>query len=351
MMRRGNPLEMAGPLTESNQDYEAAKRAWAEAQVSPLWESAVAFKEQAASPKALHWRWNKMRPLIDRAITLVSPKDVERRVLLLSDPELSAGRRATTTRGLNAGLKILLPGESARPHRHSMDAIRFVLEGEGATTIVDGKTCPMQENDLVLTPGWSWHEHVHHGSRPVIWLDGLNSPLHRYLGTAAFEPGPPRELVPSLPDAAFETANILPEMGGATPYSPVFRYSYESAAVVAAAAPKGKDGTRRARYVNPATGGPAIMLMDHQLVQLDSGVTTLPFRTTANTICAVVEGEGSSTIGAETLAWEPKDVFTIPTGNWTVHRASAKTARLFVFSDREVFARLGLLKEEYGNAG
>jgi gentisate 1,2-dioxygenase len=337
--------------TDQSTEYEAAKRAWADAKVSPLWESAVAFKEQAASPRALLWRWEEMRPLVDRAIALVSPKDVERRVLMLSDPELSAGRRATTTRGLNAGLQILLPGESARPHRHSMDAIRFVLEGESALTVVDGKECPMEENDLILTPGWSWHEHVHRGKRPVIWLDGLNSPLHRYLGTAEFEPGPPKELANPIPDSAFQVANILPDTDETARYSPVFRYPYEAAAAVASAAPKGKDGARRARYVNPMTGGPAMALMDHQLMQLDAETITIPFRTTANAICAVVEGEGTSSIGSETFAWGPKDVFTIPTGNWVAHRSGLKTARLFLFSDRDVFARLGLLKEEYGNAG
>jgi gentisate 1,2-dioxygenase len=337
-------------MSSGSSEYEDAKRAWSAANVSPLWESAVAFKERAAAPKALFWRWSEMRPLIDRAIALVSPKDVERRVLLLSDPELSAGRRATTTRGLNAGLQILLPGESARPHRHSMDAIRFVLDGEGAATAVDGKICPMRENDLILTPGWSWHEHVHRGDKPVIWLDGLNSPLHRYLGTAEFEPGPPKELAPPLPDAAFGTPAILPDVGERAGYSPVFRYPYEAAAAVAAAAPKGTDGARRARYVNPATGGPAMALMDHQLMQLDAGVTTIPFRSTANAICAVAEGEGESSVGDETFAWGPKDIFTVPTGNWVVHRADAKSARLFLFSDREAFARLGLLKEEYGNA-
>jgi len=61
----------------------------------------------------------------------------------------------------------------------------------------------MAEGDLVLTPGWTWHEHMHRGTRPIIWLDGLNSPLHRYLGTAAFEPGPAHEIPATIPDTAF----------------------------------------------------------------------------------------------------------------------------------------------------
>ena len=91
-------------------------------------------------------------------------------------------------------------------------------------------------------------------------------------------------------------------------------------------------------------------LMDHQLVQLDPEVTTLPFRTTSNAIAVAVEGHGTSSIGNETFAWGPKDVFTMPSGNGITHRTGAERGRLFIYSDREVFARLGLLKEEYGNS-
>ena len=336
--------------SKSTPEYDAARTAWQNAKLSPLWESAVAFKKQAASQPALHWPWSIVRPLIDQAIASVSPADVERRVLMLSDPVLSASRRATTTKGLNAGYQVLLPGESARPHRHSMDAIRLILEGEGAVTIVNGKECPMAEGDLVLTPGWTWHEHVHRGTRPIIWLDGLNSPLHRYLGTAAFEPGPAREIPATIPDTAFVVPGILPESGhGATEHSPVFHYSSAAAKAAVAAAPKGRDGARRVRYVDPTTGGGAIALLDLQMVQLDSDTGTIPFRTTSNAVCAVVEGAGESLVGDQLFHWGPKDVFTLPQGNWIAHRTFGERARLFVYSDKEVFARLGLLKEEYGN--
>jgi gentisate 1,2-dioxygenase len=130
--------------------------------------------------------------------------------------------------------------------------------------------------------------------------------------------------------------------GDANPrHSPVFRYTYAAAVLALEAAPVGKDGSRRVKYVNPTTGGPAMALMDHQLVQLDPGVTTISFRSTCNAVCTVVEGHGTSTIGNETFAWGPKDVFTMPQGNWIAHRTDGERARLFVYSDREVFARFG----------
>jgi len=244
----------------------------------------------------------------------------------------------------------LLPGEKARPHRHTMNALRFVLEGSGGVTVVDGKPCPMEEGDLILTPAWTWHEHMHQGTAPIMWLDALDVPLHHYMGTGAFQPGPAADLPDTVADAAFAVANVVPDTAYATKdYSPVFRYPYASAATAVAAAPPARDGSRRVRYINPLTGGTGMALMDCFLVQLDPGTTTLPFRTSANSVCCVVEGAGESQVGDQTIRWKKRDIFTLPQGNRIVHRSIGGTARLFQVSDRDIYARLGLLKEEYGN--
>jgi gentisate 1,2-dioxygenase len=141
-----------------------------------------------------------VRPLLDKAMDLTSPEAVERRVLSLVNPSARSPEDKATTRNISAALQILLPGESARPHRHSMNALRFVLEGRGAITVVNGKPCPMEEGDLILTPAWTWHEHVHRGEKPIIWLDTLDVPLHLYMGTARFQPGPVTDLPATLSD-------------------------------------------------------------------------------------------------------------------------------------------------------
>jgi gentisate 1,2-dioxygenase len=231
-----------------------------------------------------------------------------------------------------------------------MNALRFVIEGSGASTIVDGKDCPMAEGDLVITPGWTWHEHVHRGSAPIIWLDALDAPLHRYLGTDVFEPGPAHDVPQVADDAAYAFANIVPELGGeASAFSPVFRYPWAAARDAVRAAPKAKDGARRVRYVNPLTGGPTMPLMDCYLMQLDMGSETIRFRTTANAVCLVCEGSGTTHVGEDNVSWNVHDVFSLPHGNWITHRAD-ETATLFVVSDRDTLRRLDLLKEQYGNA-
>jgi gentisate 1,2-dioxygenase len=328
--------------------YSVARKAWSEKHLFPLWEVPDSHAPNAAAEPPHLWAWEALQPHIAEAIALVSPADVERRVLTFANPRSPPGQRLPTTRTIQAGLQILLPGESARVHRHSMDALRFVLQGEGAVTVVDGKDCPMRFGDLILTPGWSWHEHVHRGARPIVWLDVLNGPLHRALGTVVFERGPISALPACLPDAAFAAAGLIPDLAvDAAGASPLFCYSYDAATAALAVAPPSRDGSRKIRYANPLTGGPALPLMESCLVQIDAGVATVPVKTSASAVCCVVEGQGESTVGDTTLSWRPRDVFSLPPGNWIRHRSSGR-ARLFVVSDREVYARLGLLDEAWG---
>ena len=324
------------------------RQAWRDANVTPLWET-TAHRPADTTPKAYHWKWRVLRPLIDQAIEVTSMETAERRVLTLTNPDAIGGRNTTTN--LNGCLQVLMPGESARPHRHTPNALRFVLEGSGATTVVDGKPCPMQEGDLIITPGMSWHAHSHEGSAPIVWFDALDVPLHQYLGTAVFEPGPPKDLAEPVDDRAFAVANIVPELPQATrPYSPVFRYPWSASLEALAAAPLAKDGSRKIRYVNPLTGGAVMSLVDCYMARVETGAETIPFRTTSNAVGVVVEGTGSSRVGNETFVWHPKDIFSMPHGNWVSHRCESGTATLFVVSDREVLRRLDLLSEEYGNA-
>jgi gentisate 1,2-dioxygenase len=326
----------------------AAERraAWDAAGVSPLWENRQAHSTAVVQERPMLWPWNVMKPLIDDAAAMNSTDVIERRVLSLMHPNPNAPGYPFTITNLNAGFQILLPGEAARPHRHSMNALRFVLDGSGASTVVDGKPCPMFEGDLILTPGWTWHEHVHSGTVPIVWLDVLDAALHRYLGTDAFEPGPVHDVPARTPDAAYAFANLLPETPDPTLHSPVFRYPWATAEAALAAAPRGLDGARRVRYVNPATGGATMSLLDCTLLEIDAGRETAPFRTSSHAVCAVLEGSGQSTSGETTVAWGPKDVFTLPSGQWMTHHANER-ARLFITTDREILRRLDLLEESY----
>ena len=323
------------------------RRAWKAARLVPLWESPTAHKPPPPPDPSLHWSWHDLRPLLLQAMAVSSPEAVERRVMSLVTDHPRTAEDEATARTLSAAIQMLLPGERARPHRHTMNALRFVLEGDGATTIVDGKPCPMHERDLILTPAWTWHEHIHEGDRPMIWLDILDVPLHLWLGNVVFQPGPVNDAPITVPDAAFASANVLPVMHGYDkPHSPVFRYPYAAASAALEAAPRAADGSRRVRYINPVTGGSAMALMDVFLMGIEAKEPTARARTNSNAIVHVVEGSGSSEIGGRTIRWQGSDIFSVPQNNWVRHTADAGGAHLLVVSDRDAMLRLGVLREE-----
>lgn len=340
-------MSMTGQVLAGADDIaDETRRAWRDASLVPLWESPTAHKLDAGPAPAQHWSWSVVRPLIMEALKARSPAAVERRVLSLVNPSNLSAADESTVGNISAALQILSPGETARPHRHSMNALRFVLDGEGAYTIVDNKRCLMREGDMVLTPAWCWHAHVHEGDGPIVWLDVLDVPLHNRIGTAAFQPGPINDEPRQTPDAAFAVANIVPDgLAVAADYSPVFRYSRADAVRALGAAPTARDGTRRVRYANPLTGGPSMSFLDSCLVGVDAA-ESVPVRTSANTVFCVADGAGESRIGESTIRWQANDVFTVPQDNWSTHRADGKGATLLEVSDREIYRRLGLLREE-----
>jgi gentisate 1,2-dioxygenase len=325
------------------------RQALHDAHMVPLWESPTAHKPDVAREQAHIWPWRQTRPILMAAAALRSPKVVERRVISLVNPKSRSPEDETTAGATISGaLQLLLPGESARPHRHSMSALRFVIEGEGAETIVDGKRCPMLPGDLIITPAWCWHEHTAQGTKPTIWLDVLDVALHLFLGTDEFQPGPVRDVAQQYSDAAFSVVGIVPGIAaGERSYSPYFRYPWQDVVKALQASPKESDGSRRARYVNPLNGDPVMPLLDCVVFELEPSKPTQAFRSSASTLCCVVEGRGTSEIGGKTITWEPLDLFTVPHGAWASHCAESDSARIFTVSNREVYRRLGLLTETY----
>jgi gentisate 1,2-dioxygenase len=142
---------------------------------------------------------------------------------------------------------------------------------------------------------------------------------------------------------------MVPETGAKTPYSPVFRYAWQTAVDALAKVPAADDGSRKLRYINPLTGESAMELIDVQLLGLPDGNETRAARSTANALCIVAEGQGTSTIGNVRIKWEPNDVFTVPHWQWATHRAGTPGAKLMVVSDRDFMRRLNLLKDEVAN--
>jgi len=333
-------------MADGSRQGDSYAAALKRASVSALWQRNV-YPPRGEKPRV--WRWADLEPLLTRAVTEASDMHAtERRVLTLIQQDIfGAGDFVATTTNLSANFQVLMPGETAPSHRHSINALRFVVEGEGATTTVDDKVCRMAERDMILTPAWCWHEHANLGNKRVIWLDVLDGPLVRQLDVVTFE-RERKAAPPPLPsDDAFAAGGLVPaDMPANLKHSPVFRYPWNAVRQSLASATAAPDGSRRLRYANVSTGGPVLNLIDCFLMALAAGRPTRAYRTTSNAVCLVAEGSGASRIGDERIAWTRNDVFTLPHGHWISHTAADAGAALFISTDREILRRLDLLADE-----
>lgn len=328
------------------------RQAYSSNTLVPLWESRTAATFGKPLEQANVWHWSTMLPIVLETGAIKAAHVLDRRVLLKTKPERLHPYDEAATGQLYCDFQLVLPGERAHAHRHPMNALRFVVQSAGkAKSIVNGKDCVMEPGDLILTPGGCWHEHVNEGDEPVIWLDVLDVGLHHVLGTTGFQPGPARDMAEQLPDSAFAASGCIPRLDGshhlAQAYSPKFHYSWGDAVRALHAAPAAADGSRQIRYANPLTGGPCISLMDATLMQLEENEATRGYKSSASTVCYVVEGHGVSRIGDKTIEWAPHDVFTMPSNLWATHRSTDGVARIFQVSNRDVYRRLGLFNEAY----
>jgi gentisate 1,2-dioxygenase len=322
--------------------------------MAPLWETLHLIVPPQPNGPALPCLWDYdrvVRPYIMESGKLISAKEAERRVLMLQNPGL--GGKAAITQSLYAGLQLILPGEVAPAHRHSQAALRFIVEGKGAYTAINGEQTFMSPGDLVLTPSWNWHDHGNETDEPMVWMDGLDIPLVSFFDVGFMEPANAERQTHTKPPGDSDLrfgANMAPvDWKPQQKSSPVFSYPYARSREVLDAMARNGDPDpchgHKMRYVNPATGGHVMPTMGAFIQLIQAGMRTAPYRSTDGTIFAVVEGTGVSKIGDATFHWKPRDIFVAPSWAMQTHRAD-EDAVLFSFSDRPVQEAIGLWRED-----
>ena len=320
---------------------------------APLWEVlnrlVLPVPRPAARPAV--WHYDEIRPLLMEAGRLMTAKEADRRVLVLENPGMRGMSQVTSS--LYAGLQLILPGEVAPSHRHTASALRFVLEGQGAYTAVDGERAVMHPGDFILTQSWTFHDHGNEGDTPVVWLDGLDIPIVNLFDTSFAEHHPQETQPVDRPEGdslARFGANLLPvEHQPSSLTAPVFRYPYsrsrEALEQLSRSGPVHACHGVKMQYINPATGGYPMPTIAAFLQLLPSGFQGEAYRSTDATVYSVVEGRGQSDIGEQTFSWGPRDVFVVP--SWvTVSHQTPEGAVLFSFSDRAAQKALGLWREQ-----
>jgi gentisate 1,2-dioxygenase len=363
--RENHREDVAGRANvEDTADLKAYYKDLARYEAAALW--TVANKIEPWEPKSssvpVLWRYADLREPVLRSIELVAPEKAGRRVIYLNNP----GRQdvAAACGWLYSGLQVMKPGEVASAHQHSASALRFIMEGKGAYTIVDGHKMTLGENDFVLTPNGSWHEHgIEADGTECIWQDGLDIPLVNALEANfyAVHPDLKQPVTYAVDDATLSwgAPGLQPALQDwQKPYSPLLKYEWAPTYEALTKFAKATDGSPfdgvLMNYVNPQTGGPVMQTIGASMQMLRPGEKTRAHRHTGSSIYQCAKGEGYSIIAGKRFDWKKRDIFCVP--SWAFHEhgnaSQSEDACLFCFNDLPVMNALGLYREEaFGENG
>jgi gentisate 1,2-dioxygenase len=327
-----------------------------QAHLQPLWEMSGLLTPTPVVKAVPHrWSADELQKLAARAGELVPvDRGGDRRVLAMSNPGLEGAPFVSGT--LWAAVQLLQPGEVAPAHRHSPAALRFVLDGDGVYTVLDGDPVVMTRGDLILTPSWTYHEHHNPSSRPMMWLDVLDLPIVAALDAVFFEEGPTEEADQSVAarsasERRFGQGPGLVPTGSSAfahgrSHSPltVFRWA-ETDAALDALLELGDGQEAEVRYRDPSRDRDVMPTLRCELRRLVAGKTTATERQTGTRVCAVLDGTGVARLGGTEYSLSAGDVFVVP--SWCEHQLEARTTLdIFTTSDAPVLEALGLFRRE-----
>jgi gentisate 1,2-dioxygenase len=265
--------------------------------------------------KPTHWPYKTIKPLLLKAGELTPIEKAERRVLVLANPGHGLEKMQASA-AMYLGMQLLMPGEWAPSHRHTPNAVRMIVEGEGAYTTVDGEKCPMSRGDLILTPTGLWHEHGHDGTEPVIWLDVLDLPLVYYMEASYHINGDRQTVVPGLGDKQYARGGVVPThvFERSKKAYPMLRYAWTDAktALESMALDNPSQESIQVTYVNPETGNDAENILGFYALMLRPGQTLrLPARSPAQ-VFHVIEGTVEAKIVDSTFSLAEADTCCAP---------------------------------------
>jgi gentisate 1,2-dioxygenase len=291
--------------------------------------------EPSSSGVAHAWSWNGMKPFLDASLGALTESYTARRSLIMANPGLPRG----TTHTMFASMQIIAPGEMAWAHRHTANAFRFIIQGgPDVYTVVDGAKLVMEPYDLILTPGWMWHDHHNQSGKPAIWLDGLDVPFALMINQNFYE-----ELGEAVQDQRAD-ADTTP-----------FRYPW--AAIRPKLEAKAAEGAIDPRegavidYASPA-GGPTFSTIHCRMHLLPPGFEGAAHRHTSSIIFFGVEGEGAAIVEDKELPWSRHDTVVVPNWSWLRLRNRSNTEAAIVFSttDAPIVKTFGFYREETAKA-
>ena len=337
----------------------------------PLWTEIGELMPLEPTSKATPhlWRWRHLMALAERAGQIVPlGRGGERRAIALANPSLGGKPYATPT--LWAAIQYLMPGEDAPEHRHTQHAFRFVVEGEGVWTVVNGDAIRMSRGDFLPQAGWNWHAHHNAARAPMAWIDGLDIPFAYYTESQFFEFGrdtldaaekatPERSRSerlwghPGLRPAAQAAQNGQNGQNGRLAATPLLAYRWadtdralaeqlalEAEGCAATLSP----GHAAVRFTNPTTGGDALPTLRAEMHRLRAGARSRSRREVGSSVFQVFDGSGTVSVGEQCWSVARGDLFVVPSWQPLSMRADGAeggpTLDLFRFGDAPIFEAL-----------
>lgn len=340
---------------EDTPELRALYQGFEDEHLIPLWTQLGDLMPMHPKSKAVPhlWKWSKLLPLAQKSGELVPVgRGGERRAIGLANPGLAPNAYVSPT--LWAAIQYLGPRETAPEHRHSQNAFRFVVEGEGVWTVVNGDPVRMSRGDLLLTPGWNFHGHHNDTDKPMAWVDGLDIPFSQRNDVGFFEFGSDRVTDYATPN--FSRGERLWCHPGLRPLSglqntvssPIgaYRWEFTDRALTEQLLLEDEgqpatveQGHAAIRYVNPTTGGDVMPTIRCEFHRLRAGTQTPARQEVGSTVFQVFEGKGAVVIDGTIHTLDIGDMFVIP--SWVSWSLQAETQfDLFRFSDAPIMERL-----------
>ncbi|MDX3893334.1 cupin domain-containing protein [Pusillimonas sp.] len=330
------PLEYRDALSDQN--------------LVPLWPSLRAVlppERPAPATRPIHWSYKALRPLLMQAGDLTPIEKAERRVLVLANPGHGLEKMQASA-AIYLGMQLLLPGEWAPAHRHTPNALRVIVEGEGAYTTVNGEKCPMSRGDLILTPTGTWHEHGHDGDQPVVWLDVLDLPLVHYLETSYHVDSAPQTVQAGNGERNYRAAGLAPSPGfqRSDKTYPMLRYPWAEAKAALQSMAENQPDLQHVQltYINPETGRDAQNILGFHALMLRPGQTlALPVRSPA-VVYHLIEGSARLQTEGKTFTMEEADTSCVPgfTAATLTNLSSSAPAYFFLADESPLHRKLGI---------
>lgn len=360
------PVVDSDDQPEVNDDLVQLYRGFEREYLIPLWTQIGDLMPRQPRSKALAhlWRWSELVPLAARAGDLVPVgRGGERRAIALANPGLGGRPFATPT--LWAAIQYLMPREDAPEHRHTQHAFRFVVEGEGVWTVVNGDSVAMRRGDFLPQAGWNWHAHHNAADEPMAWIDGLDIPFSYYTETQFFEFGRERlsdaeQICPkfSRSERLWAHPGLVPMRADhnsrGTPLL-AYRWVHTDEALAEQLALEGEGypatlepGHAAVRFADPRSGADVLPTVRCEMHRIAAGCSTSPSQVVGSSVVQVFDGQGTVHVDDATWQVERGDMFVVPSWKTFAVTASGDQSSsasgaldLFIFSDAPIIEAIG----------